>query len=165
LIGQSGHWSRYRLSRELASLWNWRTPQGQLNDMAARTLLLKLQEQGWVRLPEPRIKSPTRSGRAPAAVTSALDESPLESVLPELVPLRLHEVSRADRREPRRQLEAALHQPHYLKQLTRFKSLTRPSPPTVSETVSYPPQPPLLDLSCHPTTTKLSNMRTKNPKH
>lgn len=114
LIGQNGQWSRYRLSRELASLWNWRTPQGQLKDMAARTLLLKLQEQGWIRLPEPRMKSPTRSGRAPVAARLALDESPLESVLSELVPLRLDEVSRADRREPRRQLEAALHQHHYL---------------------------------------------------
>jgi hypothetical protein len=114
LIGQNGRWSRYRLSRELASLWNWRTPQGQLKDMAARTLLLKLQEQGWIRLPEPRMKSPTRSGRVPAAARLALDESPLESVLSELVPLRLDEVSRADQREPRRQMEAALHQHHYL---------------------------------------------------
>jgi hypothetical protein len=40
LIGQRSDWSRYRLSRELARLWSWRTPQGQLKDMAARTLLL-----------------------------------------------------------------------------------------------------------------------------
>ncbi|MHB9007882.1 MAG: Druantia anti-phage system protein DruA [Limisphaerales bacterium] len=114
LIGQHGQWSRYRLSRELAALWNWRTPRGQLKDMAARTLLLKLQERGWIGLPAPRRKSPTRSGRAPAAARSALDESPLAGVLPELVPLRLREVSGADQREPRRQLEAALHQHHYL---------------------------------------------------
>ena len=45
LIRQNGGWSRYRLSRELAALWNWRTPRGQLKDMAARTLLLKMQTQ------------------------------------------------------------------------------------------------------------------------
>jgi hypothetical protein len=114
LIGQNGQWSRYRLSRALATLWNWRTAQGQLKDMAARTLLLKLQAQGWIRLPPRRGKSPTRSGRAPVPGNSALEERPVEEPLPELLPLRLHEVSRADQREGRRQLEAALHQYHYL---------------------------------------------------
>jgi hypothetical protein len=28
LVGQTRGWSRYRLSRELARLWDWRTPQG-----------------------------------------------------------------------------------------------------------------------------------------
>ena len=44
LIAANGQWSRYRLSREPALLWNWRTAQGQLKDMAARTLLLKKPE-------------------------------------------------------------------------------------------------------------------------
>jgi hypothetical protein len=64
LLEGNSQWSRYRLSRELAVLWNWRTAQGQLKDMAARTLLLKVEEQGWIRLPERRRKSPTRSGQA-----------------------------------------------------------------------------------------------------
>jgi hypothetical protein len=114
LIRQNGGWTRYRLSRELATLWDWRTLQGQLKDMAARTLLLKLQEQGWIQLPPPRMKSPTRSGRAPVAGGRALEENPVDCALRELLPLRLHEVSQADRREARRQLEAALHQYHYL---------------------------------------------------
>lgn len=114
LIGQNGGWTRYRLSRALARLWDWRTPQGQLKDMAARTLLLKLQEQGWIQLPPPRMKSPTRSGRVPVAGGPALEENPVDCALPELLPLRLQEVSQAERREARRQLEAALHQHHYL---------------------------------------------------
>ena len=32
--------SRWRISRELARRWDWRTATGQLKDMAARTLLL-----------------------------------------------------------------------------------------------------------------------------
>ena len=38
-------WSRRRLSRELARQWQWRSPVGQLKDMAARTLLVKLHER------------------------------------------------------------------------------------------------------------------------
>jgi len=114
LLRQQRDWSRYRLSRELAQLWDWRTPQGQLKDMAARTLLLKLHGLGWIELPPPRMKSPTRSGRAPVAAGFALDQSPVAAALAEVVPLQLREVSRVGQREGRRQLEAALHQHHYL---------------------------------------------------
>ncbi len=98
LIAQNGEWSRYRLSRELARLWDWRTPQGQLKDMAARTLLLKMQEQGWIELPPRRMKSPTRSGRPPACGQPALEPSPVAGLLKELLPLRLHEVSHASQK-------------------------------------------------------------------
>jgi hypothetical protein len=115
LIGQNRGWSRYRLSRELARFWDWRTPQGQLKDMAARTLLLKLQEQGWIDLPARRMSSPTRSGRAPAGGPCLLEAAPIESVLRELLPLRLQEVSQSQGLSPaRRQLEVALHHYHYL---------------------------------------------------
>jgi hypothetical protein len=114
LIGQHGDWSRYRLSRQLAWLWDWRTPQGQLKDMAARTLLLKLQEQGWVTLPPRRMASPTRSGRPPVNPGPALEPTAVVGPLQELSPLRLQEVSPANQRAARRQLEAALHQYHYL---------------------------------------------------
>ena len=114
LIGQNGGWSRYRLSRELARLWDWRTPRGLLKDMAARTLLLKMQEQGWIELPARRIKSPTRSGRPPVCDEPTLERSPVEGPLEELLPLRLHELSPASQRQARRQLEAALHRYHYL---------------------------------------------------
>jgi len=113
LIGQNRGGSRYRLSRELAQLWDWRTPQGQLKDMAARTLLLKLQAQGWIELPARRMQSPTRSGRAPGG--SPLPEpGPIEGGLKELLPLRLLEVSQRGQRAARQQLEGALHRYHYL---------------------------------------------------
>ena len=63
--------SRYQLSRRLATFWNWRTATGQLKDMAARTLLLKAHEHGWIQLPERRRKSPTRSGCAPSQLNIA----------------------------------------------------------------------------------------------
>jgi hypothetical protein len=114
LVGQNGDWSRYRLSRELARLWDWRTPQGQLKDMAARTLLLKMQAQGWIELPPRRMPSPTRSGRPPLGGGPSLEPSPVEGSLQPLLPLRLEEVSQANRTQARRQLEAAVHQYHYL---------------------------------------------------
>ena len=114
LLVQNGGWSRYRLSRELAGLWDWRTAQGQLKDMAARTLLLKLQAQGWIELPARRRKSPTRSGRPPVWGEPGLEPSPVAGDLRELLPLRLHEVSLAGQSPARRQLEAALHRYHYL---------------------------------------------------
>jgi hypothetical protein len=41
-------WSSYRLSVELTQRWNWRNEAGQLKDMSARTLLLKLHTDGWI---------------------------------------------------------------------------------------------------------------------
>ena len=49
--------NRTRLSRELCSLWNWRNGVGQLKDMAARSLLLKLEAQGEIELPPRRSAS------------------------------------------------------------------------------------------------------------
>lgn len=107
--------SRYELSRRLATLWNWRTARGDLKDMAARTLLLKLQERGWIQLPERRTDSPTRSGRAPEGVELAvLDETVLEDGLCSLEPLVVEEVSQLGRHVRRAQFEACLARYHYL---------------------------------------------------
>jgi hypothetical protein len=114
LLNDHGRWSRSRLSRELAELWNWRTAQGQLKDMAARTLLLKMEEQGWIRLPKRRRKSPTRSGQPRIAGRPVLDQSLVECPLEQLTPLRLQEVSQAAQRAERAQLEFSLDRYHYL---------------------------------------------------
>ena len=45
-VGANPQWSRWRLSRELAACWDWRNGAGQLKDMAARTLLVKLEQRG-----------------------------------------------------------------------------------------------------------------------
>ena len=115
LLGRHPESSRYELSRRLATLWNWRTASGQLKDMAARTLLLKLQEQGWIKLPERRRKSPTRSGRAAAQTPRALlDETRLEGSLCSLLPLRIEELSQLGRHARRAQMEACAARYHYL---------------------------------------------------
>ncbi len=107
-------WSRWRLSRELARLWDWRTARGQLKDMAARTLLLKLEQRGWITLPPCRCASPNRMRhkRMPALVPT-LNRQPLQKPLADLRPLNLTEVSVGP--TPQRALfEALLHEYHYL---------------------------------------------------
>ena len=60
MIAENPGWSRYRLGIELARKWEWRSASGQLKDMAARTLLLKLEERGAIQLPARRCPSPNR---------------------------------------------------------------------------------------------------------
>jgi len=75
-------WNRTRLSRELCARWDWRNALGQPKDMAARTLLLKLERAGHLRLPARRAVSPNAHrnrrveapGRPPAAIRGALRE-------------------------------------------------------------------------------------------
>ncbi|RKY41967.1 MAG: hypothetical protein DRP85_04440 [Candidatus Makaraimicrobium thalassicum] len=55
------------MSRELCKLWNWRTANGQLKDMACRTLLLKLERTGHIVLPARRREAANHSrGNVPA---------------------------------------------------------------------------------------------------
>jgi len=45
LLATHPEWSRYRLSCALCHLWGWHSLTGQIKDMAARTLLLKLEQR------------------------------------------------------------------------------------------------------------------------
>jgi hypothetical protein len=64
-LGEHPDWSRWRLSRELATRWDWRNGAGQLKDMAVRTLLVKLDQRGVITLP-PRRQVPTNRMRCAA---------------------------------------------------------------------------------------------------
>jgi hypothetical protein len=54
LLQAHSEWNRTRLSRELCALWDWRNAVGRLKNMAARTLLLKLELAGCIALPARR---------------------------------------------------------------------------------------------------------------
>jgi len=103
-------WSRYRLSRELAHHWNWRTPAGQLRDMAARHFLHKLEQRGLLTLPARHPKGGRQAAQwpAPASPPSQRIEQPLS----ELQPLSLDWVGPGSRAA--RELAATLAQYHYL---------------------------------------------------
>ena len=70
LMARHPDWRRTALSRHLCELWNWRNGAGRLKDMAARTLLLKLQARGWIELPPPKTRTRRPCAQAPPSVPS-----------------------------------------------------------------------------------------------
>ena len=112
-VGGHPDWSRRRLSRELATRWDWRNGAGQLKDMATRTLLVKLDQRGLVALPARR-QSPTNRMRcsSPQLGLEEAELTPLACALPELGMLQVTEVSA--HAVERAWVKTALGQFHYL---------------------------------------------------
>jgi len=63
--------NRTRLSRELCEAWNWRNGAGRLKDMAARSLLLKLEARGQIELPPAPDGFGQRSAQSPSSLPGA----------------------------------------------------------------------------------------------
>jgi hypothetical protein len=108
-----GHpeWSRKRLARELCQRWQWVDGQGRLKDFAARSLLLKLEARGVVKLPPLRINH-RRPPRGVPMWESWEEPVAWEARLPEISPIGLERVmpgTEADRR-----WRFYLHRYHYL---------------------------------------------------
>ena len=81
-------WNRTRLSRELCRRWNWCNEAGRLKDMACRTLLLKLERLGQIRLPVRQRPSPNAL-RNRQQIEVPHDQSPITGDLDALRPLRI----------------------------------------------------------------------------
>ena len=110
LIAANPAWHRTRLSVELARAWNWRSAAGQLQDMAARSLLLKLERRGWIVLPSRRgVHHPWRASTRQAVVPAA---APIAGPLTGLLPLRVETVSPGH--PDRTTFSRYLSQHHYL---------------------------------------------------
>jgi len=110
-VGDNPHWSRWRLSRELATRWDWRNAAGQIKDMAARTLLVKLHQRGLIELPARR-QVPTNRMRCGARPAIIEPTEPIVCALTDLQPLSVEEVS--GQPAGRAWLRGALAQFHYL---------------------------------------------------
>lgn len=111
-IEEHPQWSRKRLARELCALWCWRDHQGRLKDFAARSLLLKLEAQGHVRLPALQVqKRRTRSAVAPLSDWS--QPEPWEGSLGQVRPVRLEVICAGSATAAR--WAFYLDQYHYLK--------------------------------------------------
>ena len=112
LLGENPDWNRSRLSRELCQRWDWRNGEGVLKDMAARTLLLKLERLGEIRLPA-RV-SPGRPNRSGLAIPKEMvhETNAIREDLGRLRPLRIDRLGAGDERLDL--FKYLLHSYHYL---------------------------------------------------
>ncbi|HJX39813.1 MAG TPA: Druantia anti-phage system protein DruA [Anaerolineales bacterium] len=111
LLRTHPEWSRRRLSQALCAQWEWRNGAGRWKDMAARSLLLKLQARGLLELPARR-QTATNRMRAACRAQPDWDMTPVVGALAELEPLEVREVSRKG--AARATFAAALARFHYL---------------------------------------------------
>jgi hypothetical protein len=92
LLLEHPSWHRTRLSRELCELWAWRNEAGRLKDMAARTLLLKLEVRGLIGLP-PRQRASVNGTRNRRPAEFPHEVAALDAELNALRPLRVEPVA------------------------------------------------------------------------
>jgi hypothetical protein len=111
LIAEHPDWSRRRLSEVLCCEWDWRNGSGRLKDMATRTLLVKLDARGLIRLPARR-RAPSNRMAARQAPRQLWDSTPVTGTLRDMGPLILHEISTDG--AARIRFAAALAEFHYL---------------------------------------------------
>jgi hypothetical protein len=93
LIESNPSRNRTRLSKDLCLLWNWRASNGQLKDMACRTLLLKLEQRGHITLP--RRRTPGRGSRKASIPYVPHKTAPIACSLSELQPVSIQLVEDA----------------------------------------------------------------------
>jgi len=94
LLAEHRDWSRRRLSTHLCKIWNWRNSRDQLKDMACRSLLLKLEKSGYIRLPARRCQ-PSNRMRQKKIEFLPHCTGPIECELNQLRPLRVVNISKA----------------------------------------------------------------------
>ena len=102
LITSHPDWHRTRLSQELCRRWEWVNEQGRLKDIAARTLLRKLDSLELIALPAP-IRSANNAFRNRPVVLDVFEQerTPIEGRLSDLQPIRIQRVaSPEDARQP-----------------------------------------------------------------
>lgn len=111
LIAENPAWSRRRISEALAAGWDWRNGSGQLKDMAARSLLVKLEARGLIQLPVRR-QTPTNRMARVRTLDREWDTTPIVGTLGDLGSLTVREVSTDEAGQER--CGVALAQFHYL---------------------------------------------------
>jgi hypothetical protein len=116
LLARQPPLSRRQLSLHLCAQWNWRTAAGQLKDMAARSLLRKLQQKGLIQLPPVRhLPWAARPGLSrPQIQELALEFSSPDSIHCPLGLLSPITVQLVQEKSDRRRLGHLLQNHHYL---------------------------------------------------
>jgi len=111
LIAGNPDWSRRRLSEVLCAEWEWRNGNGQMKDMAARSLLVKLHARGVIQLPARR-QTPSNRMTGRSLPRQNWDTTPVSGTLKGLGPLEVEEIS--GNSAARVRFAAALSEFHYL---------------------------------------------------
>jgi hypothetical protein len=106
-------WSRFHLSIALVERWQWRNSAGRLKDMAARTLLLKLQARGLLELPPPLRRTTRPRAQAPAPLPAELFPLYPKPIVEALESLRPVELELVQSPGQRRRVHQLLEQYHY----------------------------------------------------
>jgi hypothetical protein len=107
MILQHPDWGRSALALHLCRAWDWRRPEGALNDQACRIFLVRLHERGILTLPPRKSASGYRKPEPPPALWPAAKIDPQGLCLDALVvrPIRVEE---------RRRWQQGMAQFHYL---------------------------------------------------
>lgn len=111
LLSEHPDWGRSRLSVALCEQWNWRAANGQLKDMACRSLLLRLERSGAIRLPPRQRKSPNGYRNRTSRWVPHCSE-PIVGALKDLTPLQISCVENASDQD--RLFRCLLSTYHYL---------------------------------------------------
>jgi hypothetical protein len=91
LMSKHPEWHRSRLSLEICKQWNWNASNARPKDMACRTMLLKLERLGYLKLPPARKASGGNHYKNKTPVDHPTD--PISCPLQNLTPLRIEIVS------------------------------------------------------------------------
>ena len=103
--------SRRFISQEVCRVWDWRQTNGILKDMVCRSLLLLLESKGLIKQPPPRCHPPNPLANRKKPVRLAIDQTPVEGSLSNLLPITMTQV----RRTPNEKLfNSLMNEFHYI---------------------------------------------------
>jgi len=89
VITEHPDWNRTKISKHLCELWDWRMPNGQVKDISCRDMLRTLDKAGKITLPK-AIKGLGHASKENKYMQTFLhDETPVETKLSALQPLRV----------------------------------------------------------------------------
>jgi len=95
-ISQRHAEGRSHISRVLCQAWGWTQPNGKLKEYAARDLLLRLEEKGFIKLP-PRLRVKNNLKRKSFVQTPLFSQDPIAGILREHSAITLRIVNSADK--------------------------------------------------------------------
>lgn len=91
LMAENPSWHRTRLSQEVCRRWHWYKENGQIKDMACRSLLLKLERLGHIKLPPAR--QPSNNLYRNRHIEPVLhSREPIDKVIKQLYPIEIRPI-------------------------------------------------------------------------